>query len=152
VQRAWLATALCIWACDTSVSPRASSEADAGLSPTCLEAEDHSDLAWIQREVFTPSCASFNACHVGAATTAGGLNLEPGESEAAVVGVPSASFEDWLLVEPGLPESSYLLVILGGAPGPVDPSVGLMPLRAPALCRPMVDAVGRWIAELGPRE
>ncbi|MBT8495078.1 MAG: hypothetical protein KJO07_18680, partial [Deltaproteobacteria bacterium] len=89
---------------------------------------------------------------VGAATTAGGLNLEPGESEAAVVGVPSASFEDWLLVEPGLPESSYLLVILGGAPGPVDPSVGLMPLRAPALCRPMVDAVGRWIAELGPRE
>ena len=59
-------------ACDTSVEPAGSAGADAGLSPLCAEARDHSDLTWLQREVFTPSCASFSACHAGQALSAGG--------------------------------------------------------------------------------
>jgi hypothetical protein len=62
------------------------------------------------------------------------------------------AFDDWVLVEPGQPEASYLFVIIGGAEGPIDPAVGLMPLRSRPLCRPIVDAIGRWIAELTPRE
>jgi len=133
-------------ACDTGVSP--TELPDAAPSPSCLEASEHSDLAWIQDEVFTPSCASFRACHVGAASSAGGLNLEAGQSEANLVGVPSALYPEYQMVAPGRSQDSYLLIIIGGAEGPLSPEVGTMPLRSDLLCAPKRDAVARWIDSL----
>lgn len=122
---------------------------DAGeLSASCLEAESHSDAEWIQQNVFTPSCAAFNACHKGAALSAGGLNLEAGQAEANLVGSGSSLFPEFELIEPGSPTDSYLLVILGAQDGPLDPEVGMMPFNSPPLCEPKLGAIRRWIESM----
>jgi len=133
-------------ACDTGVSP--ADVPDAAPSPACLEAPEHSDLAWIQDEIFTPSCASFRACHLGNASSAGGLNLEAGQSQANLVGVPSQLFPEYQMVAPGDPQASYLLIIVGGAEGPLSADVGTMPLQSDLLCSPKREAIARWIASL----
>lgn len=118
------------------------------LSQSCIDAMDHSDLAWIQDNILTPGCASFNSCHKGAAIQAGGLNLEAGNSEAAMLGVDSVRFEDWKLVVAGDPDNSYLMVILTGEGGPIDSGVGTMPYNNPLLCEPKIEAIRRWITNL----
>jgi hypothetical protein len=119
-------------------------------SPSCVEAETHSDLAWIQEKVFTPGCASFTACHQGTASQAGGLNLEAGRSRAAMVGVPSTRFTDWTLVVPSQPATSYLMVVLGQYDGPLDSRIGTMPYNSRLLCKEKRDAIERWIAAGAP--
>ena len=131
---------------------------DAMADPLCVEAEDHSDLAWIQDNVFSRSCANFNACHMGSALSAGGLNLEEGMAEAALVDVPSDVAAElgyeMDLVEPGDPEGSYLMHILGHYGDTVeenpriDESVGFMPYNNERLCPEKVEAVARWIEGL----
>lgn len=124
---------------------------DAGPTPLCLEAEDHSDLEWLQENVFTRSCAAFSSCHQGRALSAGGLNLEAGNVEENVIGVQSELAQDMLIVAPGSPEDSYMMVILGqyGTDDPrIDPEVGTMPEDNPVLCQQKRDAVARWITEL----
>ena len=128
---------------------------DAGPTPQCLEANAHSDLDWIQKNVFTPTCSKFSACHRGAALSAGGLNLEPGNAKDNLVGEMSTVFPDQPLVVPGDPANSYLMVMLGSYTGPLDPDVGTMPFNNPLLCRQKRDAIERWIASLvnrAPRE
>ena len=117
---------------------------DAGVSAKCMEATQHSDLAWIQSNVFSASCL-FSDCHKGAATTAQGLNLEPGMAHAELVNMPSAVAPPRMLVVPGDPASSYLLVVLGQITGPL-PEDGTMPLNSPLLCKEKRDAIERWIA------
>lgn len=119
-------------------------------SPACLEANDHQDLAWIQEDILSPGCANFSSCHSGAATQAGGLNLEPGRSHDALVGVRSTRFTDWTLVVPGNPAMSYLMVALGSYDGPIEPTIGLMPYRSRMLCKEKRDAIERWIASGAP--
>jgi hypothetical protein len=122
-------------------------------SPSCIEARDHADLAWIEDNVLAPSCAAFSSCHQGNALSAGGLNLEPGMAIASMVDVPSELAPGMALVAPGSPEESYLLVILGqyGADDPrIDPSVGTMPASNDLLCADKRDAISRWIAALPP--
>jgi hypothetical protein len=116
-------------------------------NPLCLEATERSDLPWIQETILTPSCSAFNACHKGRALQAGGLNLETGQTHAQLVGVDSAMFPQYKLVAPGDPENSYLMIILGHAPGPLDPDVGTMPYNSDLLCVEMREAIARWIAE-----
>ena len=120
---------------------------DAAPSPSCLEAESHSDLAWIQDNVLTPSCANFSACHQGLANNARGLNLESGNSEVNMVGVASDAFPNEILVVPGDPASSYLMVVLGSYDGPQLQS-GTMPPNNPLLCVQKREAVERWIQGL----
>lgn len=117
------------------------------LSPSCIDAQGKADIEWIQEKVFT-SCAAFSACHQGAAKSAGGLNLEKGNSEAAMIDVDSKLFPDFKLVVPGDPGNSYLMVILGSVPGPLDDKVGTMPYNNPTLCEPKLEAISRWIAAL----
>lgn len=112
-----------------------------GLTP-CEEAVYHSDLAWIQRAIFDVSCT--NRCHADT-PPAGGLSLRPGESRAAMVNVPSREFPNWMRVVPGNPGASMLMVQVGGEPGPE--LEGFMPWGQPMLCREMIDAMRRWIAE-----
>jgi len=118
------------------------------LSPSCMEALDHSDLDWIQDNILTPGCAGFDSCHKGAAAQAGGLNLESGQSQAAMLGIDSVRFTDWKLVVAGDPTNSYLMVLLTGEGGPLDDDVGTMPYNNPKLCEPKVDAIRRWITGL----
>ncbi len=107
-----------------------------------------SDLAWIQKNIFTPSCASFSVCHMGQANSAGGLNLEDGLSEAAMVGVDSERIVDWKLVVAGDPNNSYLMAILGDVDGPLTDGIGTMPFNNPLLCQQKRDAIRRWISSL----
>lgn len=118
------------------------------LSPSCMEAASHSDLAWIQDNILTPGCASFDSCHKGTANQAGGLNLESGNSEAAMLGIDSTRFNDWKLVVAGDPANSYLMVLLTGEGGPLAEGVGTMPYNNPLLCDPKIEAVRRWITAL----
>ena len=117
-------------------------------SPSCLEAENHSDLAWIQSEILTPSCANFSVCHMGNASSAGNLNLEAGNSETNMVNVDSVRITDFKLVVPGDPDNSYLMVILGDVEGPLTDGIGTMPFNNPTLCQQKQDAVRRWIGTL----
>lgn len=127
------------------------SSADAMPDPRCIEAETHSDLDWLQENVFDRSCASFSSCHMGNAPSAGGLNLEEGMVEENVVNVESDLAPGMDIVEPGSPADSYMMVILGefGEDDPrIDPSVGLMPFNNELLCVQKRAAIGRWIESL----
>lgn len=115
---------------------------DGPPSTLCEEAASHSDLAWLEANVFVSSCAG---CHGGAEPSAN-LRLEAGQARANLVGVTSSTVgTPWQRVVPGSVEDSYLMVALGEAPGP-PPSLGVMPLNAPALCPEVHAAIGRWIA------
>ncbi len=122
----------------------------ADATPQCAEATLHADLDWIQTNVFTPSCSNFTSCHKGAATQAGGLNLEAGRAHDAMVNVASTGFPTWKLVVPGDAAGSYLMVALGQYPGPLDPRVGTMPFNSRLLCREKRDAIERWIVGGAP--
>lgn len=126
---------------------------DAGPSASCLEAEEHSDLEWIQENIFNGGCALSASCHRGDAPDANGLNLEAGNSEENMVGVAAVgdSADGLNLVEPGDPMNSYLLIILGHY-GTDDPRIpegtGPMPFNSPLLCEQKLQAIERWIESL----
>lgn len=124
-------------------------EPDAGPSPDCLEAVNHSDLAFIQSKIFTPGC-TFTSCHRGAATMAGGLSLEAGVARDQLVGKPSDLDPTKMMVKPGDPANSYLMIITGKYPGVIPATVGTMPSRNPLLCEQKLDAMDRWIAAGAP--
>jgi hypothetical protein len=130
---------------------------DDGTSDLCLEAVDHSDIGWIEDNIFARSCTISGSCHVGAASSAQMLNLEPGNAEENLVGVPAkGEFAEGLsLVAPAEPDNSYLLVILGhfGEDDPRLPEDGngnkiTMPDNSPLLCQEKRDAIERWIEDL----
>lgn len=123
---------------------------DAGPSADCLEAKDHSDLAFIQAKIFTPGCSAFTSCHRGAATTAGGLSLEAGQSLPQMLDKTSRLDNTKKLIKAGDPANSYLMIILGKYPGFIDPNVGTMPSRNPLLCAEKLDAIERWITAGAP--
>ena len=130
-------------------APDAALDIDAPLSPECAEAVDHADLAWLQENIFTPSCGNFSVCHQGTANAALGLNLEDGNTEANLVGQPSSAYPDETLVIPGDPANSYLLVVLGSYDGP-QLGAGTMPPNNPLLCVEKRQAIERWIQNLPP--
>lgn len=121
---------------------------DAAMPLTdCEEAELHSDLAWIQTKIFTPSCA-IGGCHVGPNADVG-LRLEAGQSHANLVNRGSSTVSGWARVVPGSVPASYLMVTLRRADGPA-PGEGFMPLRADALCVEKLEAIERWILAGAP--
>jgi hypothetical protein len=85
---------------------------------------------------------------MGAASSAGGLNLEDGMSEAALINVDSSRITDWKLVVPGDPDNSYLMAIMGAVDGPLTDGIGTMPFNNPTLCQQKLDAIRRWIGDL----
>lgn len=145
--------------CRTSLEDDETSNSERACMVTttqaCMDAEMHDDLAWIEANVFVPSCA-FSGCHNGTATAAGRLDLKtPGASHAALVNVASAIDASRMLVVPGAPKDSYLLMIMQH----YKPSEMMPPMSAPpedigympqngggALCCQKLDALERWIA------
>jgi hypothetical protein len=118
---------------------------DGGTSAICQEATTHSDLAWIQDNVFTKACA-FSGCHKGTASSAGFLNLETGMSHSNLVAQPTQSITGFMRVVAGSDSTSYLMVAIDdpSASGP-EPQHGYMPQGNPELCQEKKDAIGRWI-------
>lgn len=132
-----------------------------GTVAACVEAETHSELKWLDDNVFNK--CTFSGCHNGAQTDAGRMDLQPGKSYAALVNVDSeiASGPTLVgkakLVTPGEPNKSYLLVMLRQlTPEQHDPplgnppsSVGFMPQNAggAVTCCQKLDAVTRWIQD-----
>lgn len=114
------------------------------ISASCMEATTHSDLAWLQEKVFTPSCSAFVSCHKGTALEAGGLSLEAGQVIPQNVNVDSTLFPQFKRIVPGNAANSYMMNILTGD-GPLDPEVGTMPYNNPKLCQEKLDAIERWI-------
>jgi hypothetical protein len=130
------------------VGPDAAMPDSMPASVSCMEAENYSDLPSIQSEIFDKSCANFSVCHMGNASSAGGLNLEDGNSEANMVNIDSVRITDFKMVVPGDPDNSYLMVILGDVDGPITDGIGTMPFNNPILCKEKRDAIRRWIGAL----
>ena len=130
---------------DSAPSTDAPTAIDAPPSAICLEANAHSDLAWIQEKIFTPSCSGFSACHKGAAREAGGLNLEAGNSHASLVNKPSDLFPQFQLLKPTDANNSYLMIVMGHFAGPIDNKSGTMPFNSALLCVEKRRAVERWV-------
>ena len=93
----------------------------------------------IQANVLTPICTT---CHSGAAAPLG-LRLEEGVSYALLVNAPSTEVPALLRVEPGNPDSSYLIQKLEGTAA----VGGRMPLGGGALPPATIAVVRQWILE-----
>lgn len=121
-----------------------------GSAQTCLDAASHSDLTWIQANIFDRHC-TFQGCHNGMPNPAGMLDLRAGQSYAHLVNVTSVLEPPHLYVVPGDAKKSFLEVMLGFiAPQDADPpatlpSVGTMPLDSGPLCCQKLQAIDRWI-------
>ena len=123
-------------------------------STACMAATSHSDLTWIQQNVFDKQCI-FSGCHNGAPTSAGKVDLRDGMSYAHLVNFGSILTPGRTLVVASQPTQSYLEVMLGiikpaDASPPASPppaSVGLMPQSngGALLCCQKLGAIDRWI-------
>ena len=123
-------------------------------SAPCMDAVTHSDLTWIQTNVFGKQCV-FSGCHNGGNSDAGRHDLRTGHAFMHLVNVTSSLDSTRKLVVPGSSEQSYLQVMLGKiAPamatppaGPIPAAVGLMPQDngGNLLCCQKLDAIDRWI-------
>jgi len=96
------------------------------------------DFASIQANVFTPICSK---CHIGASAPEG-LQLDADHSYALLVGVASGEQPAVLRVEPGDPDSSYIIRKLQGSAGI---SGEQMPLGGPYLPQTTIDVIRQWV-------
>lgn len=99
-------------------------------------------LESIQVNVFDASCT---ICHAGAAAPLG-LQLDAGNSFTNLVGVPSVQEGSRLRVDPGNPDSSYLVQKLEGTAS----SGQRMPLGGPPIPQATIDFVRQWISDGAP--
>jgi len=98
------------------------------------------DYQSIQDNVFTPICVR---CHSGAAAPEG-LQLDAAHAYDLLVGVPSSEQPQLLRVDPGAPDSSYLVLKLEGAPGIVGAQ---MPFGETPLPQATIDVIRQWISD-----
>lgn len=96
------------------------------------------ELTSIEDGLFGPSCA-YSSCHQGSRPPRD-LNLSSSNTWAGLVGQPS-SVEGILLVEPGFPDESLLMLVLEG---PYE-DIRQMPPGSP-LGTSQLQAVREWIA------
>lgn len=147
--------------CKIDLDTRPLSECEDSDFPACLAAPDHSDLAWIQSNIFTPNCGG-ESCHSegrNGQPPDGRILLTAETSYTTLMGADGqgvmATFDtSRMLVVPGAPSRSYLYFLIRGIRGefgepPFEPppsDVGFMPFRQDApLCCQKLDAVRRWI-------
>ena len=101
----------------------------------------------IQTQIFTPVCAK-SGCHAGSTGGQEGLILDAGVSYGLLVGHPATENSTLNRVEPGSPESSYLIPKLRG-----DPSItgSRMPRDGPPfLTAAQIDGIAAWIRAGAP--
>ena len=97
------------------------------------------NFASIQSHVFSPICAQ---CHAGAAAPLG-FRLDAASSYAMLVNAPSVEVPALMRVNPGHPDSSYIIQKIEGhaAVG------GQMPLGQPPLPQATIDVIRQWITD-----
>ncbi len=96
-------------------------------------------LSGIQANIFTPICTQ---CHTGSAAPLG-LALDAGVARQNLLGVGSEEISELLRVNPGKPDSSYIVWKIEGRDG----IVGLrMPRNLPPLQADQITAIREWIA------
>ena len=128
-------------------------------SPTCVEAVNHRDLAWIEQNIFAFSC-NFGpglSCHASASAS-GKLDLNPGASRGHLVGVSSMVDATRRLVVPNDVAASYLMLMVRDVPPamanpPANPppgNIGFMPQNSTPLCCQKLQALERWINDGAP--
>jgi mono/diheme cytochrome c family protein len=116
---------------------------DANGEPITAGPPVNSDFQQIQATIFTPICT---ACHTGA-NAPQGLRLDAANSYALLVNVASAEVPSVLRVNPGNPDSSYLVQKIQGTAA----VGGRMPLGGPALSQAQIDLVRQWISSGAPQ-
>src|SRR5690349_2353687 len=77
-------------------------------SPSCIEATQHSDFAWIQQNIFAKSCAFATSCHSANANASAHLSLTKDLAYAQLVGMPSTQETSKMRVVAGDCDASYL--------------------------------------------
>lgn len=107
-----------------------------GLQPT---------LSSIQENIFSPSCA-VSGCHAGSDPQQG-MNLSAGQTRENVVNVQSNERPALFRVEPGAPDSSYLVHKIEGRPSIVGRR---MPLGQAPLSQEEINAIRTWIENGAP--
>ncbi len=128
---------------DGTVNTAGDAGTDGAPLTICEQAAQHSDLTWIQDNVFSSTCA-LSHCH-SSDSQAGGLVLSQGMARDSLVNKPSTVQSGWMRVLPGDPAHSYLLVAVGAEPG-TPPEGSTMPWGGlPMLCSQELDALKRWI-------
>ena len=115
------------------------------------EVSDNSTYHEIQDYIFDKSCAN-SACHAAPAN-AGDLNLTYGFSYQDLVGRvprnPAAAAAGMKLIDPGIPENSFLLTKLIG---PESPNQGSrMPFGGGMIHTGKIDAIRTWIEAGAPQ-
>jgi len=95
--------------------------------------------------VFNQSCA-FVTCHAGSPTFSPGegLNLDPGVSRSNLVGVSSRQRTGTQLINPEIPDQSYLLQKLQGSTGIQGER---MPLGGPYLSAAEIRLINLWVEQ-----
>jgi methionine-rich copper-binding protein CopC len=117
---------------------------DAGGRPLPPGPPPSDDFQQIQDTIFTPICSG---CHQGA-NAPQGLRLDAGNSYALLVSVASAEVPGLMRVNPGNPDTSYLVQKIQGTA-----AVGVrMPANGPPyLSQTQIDLVRGWIAAGAPQ-
>jgi methionine-rich copper-binding protein CopC len=101
------------------------------------------DFQALQDNIFTPICSK---CHIGGGAPEG-LQLDAAHSYALLVGVPSTEQPNVLRVDPGNPDSSYIIRKLMDTPGI---SGAQMPFGGPYLPQSTINFIRQWITNGAP--
>jgi mono/diheme cytochrome c family protein len=117
---------------------------DAGGRPLPPGPVPNDDFQQIQDTIFTPICSG---CHQGA-NAPQGLRLDAGNSYALLVSVASAEVPGLMRINPGNPDTSYLVQKIQGTA-----AVGVrMPANGPPyLTQAQIDLVRGWVAAGAPQ-
>ncbi len=118
------------------------------FEPEPLPMDQAPALSDLQVSVFDVTCA-LSGCHTGANALMG-LDLSAGSTYANTVNVPSVQVPDLLLVNPGKPDSSYLVAKLE-ANSLLRAGTFQMPLGRSPLTDAQIQGVREWI-EAGARD
>lgn len=126
----------------------AASKGDLGKIPDCADggAQGTATLSELQRDILTPRCVNFGCHNVDSGSA--GLVLEAGRSYVELVNEPSSQRSQFDRVEPGDPESSYIVKKLRG-----DSDIGgdRMPADGPPyLTDAQIARVISWINDGAP--
>ena len=126
-------------------------------STACMQADMHSDFAFIKNSIFPISCSASSSCHMSA-TASGKLDLSVGHAYDELMGTDGMGAMSDVdktrkLVVPGMPNQSYMYFLIHGVaaadgdpPFSTPPStVGFMPQRNSSICCQKIDAIERWI-------
>jgi hypothetical protein len=105
----------------------------------------------LQAKLFTPDCAS-SLCHSGNPPAHAPLSLDDGQSHANLINRPASQASSIVLVKPGYPEQSYLMLKLLGTVGTSGSVSTRMPLNKPSIDADRLAAVRGWILRGAPND